>query len=116
MDLAEELTRALSIIYDSIKNDSYSKRYRQDLVETISSLEYTLLKVNNPGQYIDHRIYNKMLDTCEERFDHVRKGGDWTDKEHTFKFEDYEEPKERTREEIRNSFRENLEKIKKKCK
>ena len=76
MTFADELHSSLSTIYEAITDYPHSSVYKQDLEEVLSSLEFLLLKVQNPDKEVDGQVYNKIQDLVEKRIDIALNGID----------------------------------------
>lgn len=76
MGFGDELQHALIIIYDAIAQYDHSIYYNQDLEETLSSLEFLLLKVDNPDKEVDYKTFNALTNVVPARIKLASQGKD----------------------------------------
>ncbi len=114
MTFGDQLSQAISTIYNSVKDYQPENEYKQDVVESLASLTYTLLKIDNPDKVIDADGWNNVLDLTEKRYECAMRGGNpFTVKSRfVLKNKEDQEPKpQRSSEEIIRDFNERCDKL-----
>lgn len=76
MGLGDSLSDAISNIYEAIQHYEYSYKHKQELINMLTSMEHTLLKIDNTDKEVGDHEMDLLKEIVAKRFELARNGGD----------------------------------------